>query len=384
MSKIELFDPMPATRSEDLKLIARFVHGESVTRNRLGRVTDSPCTEVVSRRQLSSHKLSRRTLLKWTGMSATALILATTLPNRAQATVDVPPLQDEADDPRVGLLIDLTRCTGCEACTVACQQVNQRPAAGSAPTSLTSNTYSFIDDRAIPINRDEERTIYVKRQCMHCAHPACVSACTVGALQKSAAGPVTYDADKCIGCRYCQYAYPFGVPAYDWENPLGLIHKCQMCAARQAAGELPACVAACPNGALRFGKRQALLAQAHAQIATNPDRYVDHVYGEFEVGGTAVLYLAAQPFASLGFPTFGSEPIPAVAELAMERTPLVALGVATVATVLHRLTKHHGPHAEVGLAGKIDEAADAVVDEVVSECAAAAGSAQPESDGENA
>ncbi len=378
MSKIELFDPMPATRSEHLKLIARFVHGESVTRPSRLRVTDSPCTEGVFRRQLSSHKLSRRTLLKWTGMSATALILATALPQRTQATVDVPPMQDETADLTVGLLIDLTRCTGCESCTVACQEVNQRPACTTPPTTLTSNAYSFIDDRTISINMAEERTVYVKRQCMHCEHPACVSACTVGALQKSAGGPVIYDADKCIGCRYCQYACPFGVPTYDWENPLGLIHKCQLCAARQAEGELPACVAACPNGALRFGKREALLAQAHAQIATNPDRYVDHVYGEFEVGGTSVLYLAAQPFASLGFPTFGNEPIPAVAELAMERTPLVALGVATVATVLHRLTKHHGQHIEVVLTSAIDEAAESV-----SECATAAESAQPESDDEN-
>jgi hypothetical protein len=98
---------------------------------------------------------------------------------------------------------------------------------------------------------------------------------------------------------------------------------------------------------LRFGKRHELLAQAHAQIATNPERYVDHVYGEYEAGGTSVLYLSAVPFAALGFPELGAESIPHYAEMVMERTPLVALGVATVATVLHRLTRPaaHDPAA---------------------------------------
>lgn len=301
-----------------------------------------PWSDPSSTTPATAPTLSRRALLKWTGMGATALILATALSNRAAATVDVPPFQAEVEDPTLGLLIDLTRCTGCQSCALACQTVNNRPPSATPPTKLTSNAYSFVERHALPITLEEKQNVYVKRQCMHCAHPACVSACTVGALRKSDDGPVVYDASKCIGCRYCQYACPFGVPTYDWENVLGLIHKCQMCADRQQAGELPACVSACPNGALRFGKREALLAQAHAQIATNPARYVDHVYGEFEAGGTSVLYLAAQPFATLGFPTLGSEPIPHTAESVMERTPLIALGVATVATVLHRLTRAHG------------------------------------------
>jgi formate dehydrogenase iron-sulfur subunit len=174
---------------------------------------------------------------------------------------------------------------------------------------------------------------------MHCLSPACVSACTVGALQKTAAGPVVYDAGKCIGCRYCQYACPFGVPSYDWSNPLGLIHKCQMCVGRLAANQPPACVAACSSGALRFGTRKTLLAQARAQIASNPDRYVDHIYGEQEAGGTSVLYLSAVPFAALGFPELGAEPIAHEAEAVMRQTPVVALTVAAVATSLYWLTK---------------------------------------------
>lgn len=282
-------------------------------------------------------KLSRRTLLKWTGLSATALVLATALTNQAQAITAEP----EEEDPTVGILIDLTRCTGCQSCALACQVANERPETVAPPSKLSSDAYSYVSTTLPAGSDDQSAPIYVKHQCMHCAHPACVSACTVGALQKTAAGPVVYDDSKCIGCRYCQYACPFGVPTYDWNNALGLIHKCQMCAVRQQSGKVPACIAACPNGALRFGKRHELLAQAHAQIDTNPDRYIDHVYGESEAGGTSVLYLSAAPFESLGFPQLGPEPIPHYAEMVMERTPLIALGVATIATVLHRLTKPH-------------------------------------------
>ncbi len=233
-----------------------------------------------------------------------------------------------------GVLIDLTRCTGCEACVLACKQSNGLANAQTTAITLDHNAYSCLESH--PLN--EGGVAYVKRQCMHCLQPACVSACTVGALQKTAAGPVVYDDSKCIGCRYCQYACPFGVPTFDWDNPLGLIHKCQFCQARLVGGQSPACTAACPNGALRFGRREELLAQAHAQIQSNPGRYVDHVYGEHEAGGTSVLYLSAEPFDELGFPQVGSEAIPHQAEAVMRQTPLVAATVATVATALTWLT----------------------------------------------
>jgi formate dehydrogenase iron-sulfur subunit len=172
---------------------------------------------------------------------------------------------------------------------------------------------------------------------MHCKHPACAAACTVGALRKTPEGPVVYDADKCIGCRYCQYACPFGVPTYEWNNPLGLIVKCQMCVDRLNAGETPACTKACPNGALQFGKREELLGQARARIASNPGRYVDHIYGEKEAGGTAMLYLSPAPFAELGFPTLHGEAPTEAAEGVMVKTPLVAVTVASLVTGAHFL-----------------------------------------------
>ena len=275
---------------------------------------------------------SRRAFLQGAASGITALVLATLLDDRAQA--DTPQPADETVEP-TGILIDLTRCTGCQQCALACQGANNCGDPETIPTGLTADSLSFVET----VSLDETHAMTVKHQCMHCLHPACVSACTVGALQKRPDGPVVYDASRCIGCRYCQYACPFGVPAFDWDNPLGLIHKCQLCATRLDAGQLPACVGACPNGALRAGPRQALLAQAHGQIASNPGRYVDHIYGETEAGGTSMLYLSDVPFARLGFPPLDATPIPGQAEAMMRRTPAIALGMATLATTLHLITR---------------------------------------------
>ena len=149
---------------------------------------------------------------------------------------------------------------------------------------------------------------------MHCVHPACVSACTVGALHRTDGGAVVVDTSKCIGCRYCQYACPFGVPQFEWENTLGVVRKCTSCVERLGAGESPACAAACPSGALKFGQRGNLLEEAHARLAAAADRYLPHVYGEDEIGGTNRLYLSDVSFESLGLPSLGKLPAPHYAE----------------------------------------------------------------------
>lgn len=244
------------------------------------------------------------------------------------------------------VLVDLTRCTGCHRCALACKTANRLPHPEEAPTGLDRGAYSFVAEHKVA--GGGTTSVFVKRQCMHCLHPACASACTVGALRKTVEGPVVYDAAKCIGCRYCQYACPFGVPTYDWQNPLGLIHKCELCRERLAAGEQPACVAACPTGALQFGRRRDLLRQARARIRSNPNRYVAHIYGEHEAGGTSVLYLSSVPFAELGFPSLSDEAVPELAEAVMKQTPTVALTVATLATGLHFVMKRRAAanHAE--------------------------------------
>jgi formate dehydrogenase iron-sulfur subunit len=252
---------------------------------------------------------------------------------------------EQEEDQAVGVLIDLTRCTGCESCVLACKAANDLADPDTPGKSLDCDNLTVVQTPAAETAAGEAATVHVKRQCMHCLHPACVSACTVGALRKTDHGPVVYDGSKCIGCRYCQYACPFGVPAYDWDNPLGLIAKCQLCTSRLNQGLRPACVGACPNGALRYGKRHELLAQARGQIASNPDRYVAHIYGEHEAGGTSVLYLSPVPFAALGFPQLEGEPAPRYAEWVMQRTPVTALTVAALATALHWITRHPAPEA---------------------------------------
>ena len=205
-----------------------------------------------------------------------------------------------ADDP--GLLIDLTRCIGCGSCVAACKLDHglawreDQPSLGP-DADLASSNWSVVRTSDVRIGGVPR---YVKTQCMHCIDPACVSACFVKALQKSPEGPVVYDGDRCVGCRYCLLACPFGVPTFEWDETFGRVQKCDLCVERTSEGEPPACAEACPQGAITFGRRGELLAEAWHRIEAD-DHYVRHVYGETEVGGTSVMYVSDVPFEELGF-----------------------------------------------------------------------------------
>lgn len=274
----------------------------------------------------AERQLSRRDFLRGVGALTGALTLESVTGSRVEAS------ETEVAPDAVGVLIDLTRCTGCRTCEAACKAAHGFPPPDGGETSLSADTLTYVDVRENVEGADGP--LHVKRQCMHCVHPACASACTVGALHKTPEGPVTYNAGKCIGCRYCQYACPFGVPAFQWEETLGLIAKCDFCINRLEEGQQPACVSDCPTGALKFGKRRALLREAAARMDTHPDRYLNHVYGEHEAGGTSMLYLSPARCEDLGFPELGSQPIPRRAEFVMKQTPMVALTVATAASGL--------------------------------------------------
>src|SRR4029453_9879670 len=139
---------------------------------------------------------------------------------------------------------------------------------------------------------------------------SCASVCPVGALAKTADGPVVYDAKRCLGCRYCMVACPFGVPRYEWNAAVPAVRKCDLCVERAAAGEVPACGEACPAEATGSGTRAELLAEAHRRIREKGG-YVPQVFGETEVGGTSVLFLSPVSFAELGFPQgLGTDPLP--------------------------------------------------------------------------
>jgi len=242
-------------------------------------------------------KLSRRDFLKRLGASATLLGIGATiappLMHPQSSAIPVPPRHSN------GVLIDTTRCIGCKSCQSACKQANGLP--DDHPVALSATTLTIVDFRNIATKPKEVEIRPVKRQCMHCENPACVSACPVGALVKQENGCVTYDENLCIGCRYCMIACPFGIPKYNWDSANPKINKCAQNCMAGGKRDKPACVSACPQQALMYGAREELLELAHARIRENPGKYVNHVYGEKEVGGTTMLYLAGTSFEALGF-----------------------------------------------------------------------------------
>jgi formate dehydrogenase iron-sulfur subunit len=275
-------------------------------------------------------KLSRRDFLKTVGAGIAAATTAGLFASQAYpARASEKPAQQTW-----AMLIDLTRCTGCNSCALACKESNGLPAADGAPQALDSETFTFVDARQVITPGGEIQTRFVKRQCMHCLNAACVSACPAAAMYSSGQGPVVYRPNRCLGCRYCQVACPFEVPRFEWDNGINpQISKCWLCYDRLQAGQKPACVEACPTGTLRFGQREDLLAQAHAQIASNPGRYVDHVFGEFEVGGTSMLYLSDVAFEQLGFPGHLPQTAPPEeTEKIMSKLPFVIGGVVALMT----------------------------------------------------
>ncbi len=246
----------------------------------------------------------RRSLLK--GLAAAATMTVVSTPAEARPKPSAP-----AD--AIGLLYDTTKCIGCKACVVRCKEVGNLPAdvdgygggLYDAPESLNESTRNIIQ-----LYKEDGQSSYVKKQCMHCIDPACVSACMMGALQKRAFGAVTWENNRCIGCRYCQVACPFGVPQFQWSKISPRIVKCDLCADRLVEGKKPGCVEACPRGAVISGPREALLAEAHQRIEASPGLYVPTVYGEKELGGTQVLYLSHVPFEKLGFRFDHEESVP--------------------------------------------------------------------------
>jgi len=245
----------------------------------------------------------------------------------------------------VGVLYDATKCIGCRGCQVACKQWNQRKAdqtsnTGSLenPPQMTAKTVTKIRFTELEYN-GKFQTVFTKLQCMHCEHPACAEACPVAALQKRPEGPVTYDDNRCFGCRYCMVACPFGIPNFDWDTPLPWIRKCTFCFDRQSGGLKPACVTTCPTGALKFGNRDDLLVEARARIKAAPASYVDHIYGEKEVGGTSWLLLSPVPFDKVGLPKLQDEAVVVNVERAMSMVPPVLLGMAALMTGFYWVSK---------------------------------------------
>jgi formate dehydrogenase iron-sulfur subunit len=246
------------------------------------------------------------------------------------------------------ILIDTTKCIGCRACQVACKSWNDLKGGKatfsetwSNPRFLSSNQYTRIVFREIPRSDGRLEWYFISRRCMHCLDPACVSACPVAALVKLPSGPVVYDDERCIGCRYCMMACPFQIPKFQWESAVPLVRKCTFCADRQAMGLAPACSTTCPTGSLLFGERAELLTEAHRRLGLEPKKYYPQVYGEKIAGGTSKLYLTPLSLEELGltqvgFRTdLGDAPQGLRGREWMSNVPLVAVAVGGLAVGLY-------------------------------------------------
>ncbi len=214
----------------------------------------------------------------------------------------------------MGVLVDLSRCVGCRSCEAACNKEQGLP-----EPEKPFNDYSVFDEihhgqkrrtdetRYTVVNQYEvegqPHPLYRKIQCNHCQEPACLTSCFVNAYTKTPEGAVIYDSTVCVGCRTCMIACPFYIPTFKYSSPFDpKIMKCIFCYdTRLKHGKPPACVEACPQEALTFGKRADLIKVGRQRIRENPGDYVNHIYGEHEAGGTAWMYLSSVPFEQVGF-----------------------------------------------------------------------------------
>ncbi len=244
--------------------------------------------------------ISRRDLLKTLGV-ASAAFAGVKLKGNETAT---------SDTEFYGVLFDANYCIGCRKCEWACNDVNDLPnqpiekfddktvfkeIRDTKPHNYTVVNSFNVDDRKDPI--------YVKKQCMHCNQPACASACLTAAMKKTVKGPIIWRENKCMGCRFCMLSCPFDIPKFEYDSANPKISKCTMCFERLKKGERPACVKICPEEALIFGTRRALIKEARRRIHNKPEKYIDHIYGEKEAGGCGWLYLSPVSFEQIGFNT---------------------------------------------------------------------------------
>jgi Fe-S-cluster-containing dehydrogenase component len=226
----------------------------------------------------------------------------------------------------VGVLVDTTRCIGCRACEVACAKEHDLFVPDVESDGALEEERPTSERQWTVVNRydTDSGEVFVKRQCMHCWQPACASACLTNAMHKTREGPVVWRSRKCMGCRFCMVSCPFDVPKFEYDEWNPRIQKCSLCSERLAEGGRPSCVEACPTDALVFGKKRQLMEIARVRIYNHPDRYVHHIYGQHEVGGTGWLYLAAAPFDQLGFRTdLGNTPYPEFTKSFLFSVPVV-------------------------------------------------------------
>ncbi len=260
--------------------------------------------------------LSRRAFLKG-GLAAAGLVAGAGTANAALTP----------GDDHLATLIDISRCIGCGECVAACREANRseypqpkKPFPKMYPPRAKVADWSdkqAVDDRLTPYNwlyiqqatitvAGEERDLTIPRRCMHCVNPPCVKLCPWGSAKQLENGISRIDSEICLGGSKCNKVCPWDIPQRQTGVGLyldllpnfagnGVMYKCHRCHARVAAGELPACIEACPEDVQTIGPRREIIAAAH-ELAKAVGGYV---YGEAENGGTNTLYVSPVPFETL-------------------------------------------------------------------------------------
>ena len=235
---------------------------------------------------------------------------------RRSATTTQPPSVREAPTGKVAKLIDTTKCIGCKACQVACMEWNDlrdeigtNVGAYQNPHDLTDQSWTLMRfaEYENPAKGNDLEWLIRKDGCLHCADPGCLKACPApGAIVQYANGIVDFHEENCIGCGYCIAGCPFNIPRISKRD--NKAYKCTLCSDRVAVGLEPACIKACPTGALVWGTKEDMQQHAAERVEDLKSRGFEHagLYDPAGVGGTHVMYVlhhADQPELYNGLPT---------------------------------------------------------------------------------
>ncbi|GAB4258673.1 4Fe-4S dicluster domain-containing protein [Thermincola ferriacetica] len=255
--------------------------------------------------------------------------------------------------------IDTSRCTACRGCQTACKNWNQLPAEilefkgylqTHEDTSPQTFTYVVMKER---LKQEKMDWLFLKRQCMHCTEAACEKVCPENAIFHTAEGAVVVDREKCIGCGYCAQYCPFGVPKINEKEKK--MYKCHLCSDRISNNLQPACATTCPLGAIRFGERNKLVAEAKKRLTEVKKQYPNaNLYGLDDqfLQGTGVFYLLLEEPEFYGLPAKPAIPVVAsiwqdVIQPIGKMLPVGVLGAIFASAVSNRIMKNnHGDHHE--------------------------------------
>jgi Fe-S-cluster-containing dehydrogenase component len=316
--------------------------------------------------------LTRRKFLTRTAIGGAACATSAAATAEAREEKTLPPKA-------LGLLFDSTLCVGCKACVVACREANNthpefntEDKLWDTPLDLDADTLTVIKAyrEGSGMTKDQEKDGYafMKKSCLQCIDPSCVSVCPVKAMTKNPeTGIVSYNPDNCIGCRYCVAACPFGVPRFEYDKTFARLRKCELCKPRLAEGKIAACAEVCPTGATLFGPVTVLRAEAERRHRLVPGEraffprktadstdvhekpaphYVAETYGLTEVGGTQMQLLSAVSFEKLGMPVLPKKSFVATSETIQHTLYKGMMAPAALFACLlflvHRAGKHEG------------------------------------------